>query len=174
MQEVHAELPVITGRIELVEIDDRRQTPALERRIAVAERRGSPRRKILKIARTYWQNGDSVECGIRNLSESGAQLEVRGPIPNSFDLVIDCDQFRRTCCVIWRNAGRIGVRFVEQNTPAQVSGGSVSRITEFRQYAEVCRTLARSSELWSREMLLKMAAAWETHARRPRNKASIW
>jgi hypothetical protein len=93
MQEVHAELPVITGRIELVEIDDRRQTPALERRIAVAERRGSPRRKILKIARTYWQNGDSVECGIRNLSESGAQLEVRGPIPNSFDLALTAISF---------------------------------------------------------------------------------
>jgi PilZ domain-containing protein len=172
MQDARTKSPVDTGLIELPELDDRRSFS--ERRMAASDRRDTPRRKMLKVGRTYWANGDSIECSVRNLSESGAQLQVRGTIPNIFDLVIGDDQFRRSCCVVWRNAERVGVRFIESFKPVRSSVGPVSRITEFRQYAEFCRTLARGADVLSREMLLKMATAWEAHARRPRRRANIW
>jgi len=172
MQDARTKSLADTGRIEPSELDDRRTFA--ERRIAVNERRGSPRRKILKVGRTYWPNGDSIECSVRNLSESGAQLEVNGTIPKTFDLVIGVEQFRRSCSVVWRNSERVGVRFIDSRKPARSPERLVNKITEFRQYAEFCRTLARGADAMSREMLLKMAIAWEAHARRPRRKASTW
>jgi hypothetical protein len=88
--------------IQLAEIDDRRQN---------SDRRGLPRRKIIKGGRTFWPNGDSSECIVYNLSASGAHLEIRGPAPNVFDLEIDGDRSRRSCVVVWRKAKRIGVKF---------------------------------------------------------------
>ena len=172
MQDARTKSPADTGRIELSDLDDRRAFP--ERRIAGNDRRGAPRRKMLKIGHAYWSNGYSIECSVKNLSESGAQLEVCGIIPNTFELVIRDDQFRRTCFVVWRNAQRVGVRFTNSHKPTRASEGQISRITEFRQYAEFCRTLARNADVLSREMLLKMAKAWEAHARRPRRRANIW
>jgi hypothetical protein len=166
-----AESPGI-GRFEEAEIEDRRTDP--ERRITGKDRRASPRRRLLKTGRTYWQNGDSGECRVRNLSETGAQIEVHGPIPNAFDLVIGSDEFRRSCCVVWRNTSRVGVRFVGSDGASRTSTSLSTRITETRTYAEVCRTLATTVDVLSREVLLKMAGAWEAHARRPRKKAISW
>ena len=70
---------MIAANIEVAqqgEVGDRRQTP---------DRRSSTRRKILKGGRTYWLNGDSSECTVLNVSETGAHLELRGPAPNVFD-----------------------------------------------------------------------------------------
>jgi hypothetical protein len=54
-------------------IDDRRSNP--DRR-ANSDRRRSPRKKVLKGGRTAWQNGDSTECVVHNLS--GAVRNVVG------------------------------------------------------------------------------------------------
>jgi hypothetical protein len=170
MQEARTKSLTVSGRIEVSEIDDRRTSP--ERRIAENDRRASPRRKMLKVGRTYWANGYSIECRVRNLSETGAQLEVCGMVPNTFDLVIGADQFRRSCSVVWRNSDRVGVKFIEARKPARPSEGLVSKSTEFRQYAEFCRSLAGGADVLSREVLLKMALAWEAHTRRPRRKLS--
>jgi len=160
---------ISTGRIEPVEVDDRQELfdgrVIADRRVDGGDRRKSPRQKILKGGTTFWPNGDGIECGIRNLPETGAQLEVRSPVPNVFDLVIDRDQSRRSCCVIWRNATRIGVRFQEPHRLTREA--TRSRAAEFRQYAELCRTLAERAGLLHREMLLKMAETWEAFARRP-------
>jgi len=171
MQERHREMLSTTEPVEQQEIDDRRILP--ERRTALNDRRESPRQRMLKIGRTYWPNGDSIECEVRNLSLSGAQLEVRGPIPNTFELVIDCDRYRRTCFVVWRNGSRIGVKFARTTQPNSISGGEVSKTTEYRQYAAFCRKLALDSDVLSREMLLKMAMAWEANAQRPRRSEHL-
>jgi hypothetical protein len=54
-----------------------------------------------------------VECLIRNMSETGACLEVASPfgIPDSFTLLIRPEIVKRPCQVAWRDAKRIGVRF---------------------------------------------------------------
>ena len=171
MQDARTKSPGSSGHGELPEVDDRRTSP--ERRGSAGDRRVAPRRKTLKTGRTYWPNGDSSECGIRNVSETGAQLEVRGPIPNAFDLVIGGDPLRLSCSVVWRQMGRLGVRFADPHRPSRASENLVGRTAEFRQYADICRTLARGADALTREVLLKMAAAWEMYARRPRKRANV-
>ena len=145
--------------IQLAEIDDRRKT---------SDRRGLPRRKLLKGGRTFWPNGDSSGCIVYNLSESGAHLGIRGPAPNVFDLEIDGDQCRRSCFVVWRRANRIGVKF--QGSPQSVRAGGSSMKKVAGQYAEVCRMLAKRTDRSHRETLLNMAEAWETVVQRLRKK----
>ena len=143
---------------EPVEIDDRRQLP---------NRRKSPRKKILKGGRTYWPNGDSSECIVYNLSETGAHLELRGPAPNSFDLVVDGDGLRRSCCVVWRRANRVGVKFQEQS---RRTSSTRKQVADLRRYAEECRMLAGTAHPSDRELLLEMAEAWTTVIRRLQRK----
>jgi hypothetical protein len=47
------------------------------------------------------------------LSESGAALDVSYTldIPDEFDLVMETDQLRRQCRVVWRKENRLGVTF---------------------------------------------------------------
>jgi hypothetical protein len=130
-------------------IDDRRRNP---------DRRAAPRKRILRGGLTGWQNGDSSECIVHNLSDTGAHLQICGPIPRTFSLVIDGDAVSRSCRVVWRNATRVGVRFEGQFAIA----GSVS---SFKQHADQCRLLADRAASLDRETLLKMAETWEALTR---------
>jgi hypothetical protein len=148
------------GCTQLGEINDRRLTP---------DQRGSPRRKILKSGRTFWPNGDSSECIVYNLSDTGAHLGTRSPVPNVFDLMVDGDPWRRSCFVIWRKANRIGVKFQE---PSRLESTVVKNTTvHFMRYVEECRTLAQQADPSHRELLLEMADAWATVVRRLRKNA---
>jgi hypothetical protein len=100
-------------------VDDRRLAnrpldPNVEdRRVAGAPRRKWARTKIYKGAQIVWGGGGPIRCIVRNLSEGGACLEVHNPIPNdSFDLIFDTDQARYSCSVVWRQAPKMGVRFL--------------------------------------------------------------
>lgn len=76
------------------------------------EKRSVPRHKVLKGA-TIAFGGNGVECTVRNLSSTGAALDIANPVgvPPSFVLVIEADQFIRRCRPVWRNDKRIGVAF---------------------------------------------------------------
>jgi hypothetical protein len=76
------------------------------------EHRVAPRRRILK-ARTIELSGGGIDCTVKNLSDTGAALEVVTPlyIPDRFTLSIRSDQFKRRCHVVWRRDKRIGVVF---------------------------------------------------------------
>jgi hypothetical protein len=115
----------------------------------------------LKGGLTSWQNGDSVECIVHNLSDTGAHLQVRGPVPKTFNLVIHGDHVSRACCVVWRNANRVGVKF---EAHLEIAGLAAS----FKRHASQCRTLAERAAVLDRETLLKMAEAWEALVRRSR------
>jgi hypothetical protein len=146
--------------IQLGEIDERRLTP---------NRRGSSRRKILKSGRTFWSNGDSSECIVYNLSDTGARLDARSPVPNVFDLVVDGEPWRRSCVVIWRKENRIGVKFHAPSRPdPTIAKYSLAR---FMQFVEECRTLAQRADPSHRELLLEMADAWVVVVRRLRKSA---
>ncbi|MGY2906538.1 PilZ domain-containing protein [Bradyrhizobium sp. URHC0002] len=58
-------------------------------------------------------NGRTIACLIRSQSETGAALEVVGPlgIPTQFTLLIVADRLRRGCTVIWRTEHLVGVKF---------------------------------------------------------------
>ena len=85
-------------------IDDRRKSGG--------DRRSSSRIKTLKGAQISWPAGSAVKCIVRNLSETGAKIEVYSPVPGAFDLVFDSDRSRHSCRVVWRKEPMIGVRFV--------------------------------------------------------------
>jgi hypothetical protein len=74
-------------------------------------KRAVDRRRILKPAKMTF-NGGAVDCVVRNISETGAALEVESPvgIPENFVLSRG-DEISRPCRVVWRKATRIGVRF---------------------------------------------------------------
>jgi hypothetical protein len=76
------------------------------------EGRRAPRHRVLK-AGTISFGGAGISCTIRNLSETGAALEVVSPIgiPQEFILVVEADNSTRQCRVVWRKERRIGVTF---------------------------------------------------------------
>jgi hypothetical protein len=70
------------------------------------------RRRILK-AGSIEIGGDAIDCIVRNVSETGAALEVLSPlyVPDRFTLVVRTDELKRPCHIVWRKAKRIGVAF---------------------------------------------------------------
>jgi hypothetical protein len=79
------------------------------------EHRIAPRRRVLKAGSIVF-GGGAIDCTVRNLSETGAALEVVTPlfIPDRFTLVVPSDQLKRPCHVAWRRDRRIGVAFDPQ------------------------------------------------------------
>jgi hypothetical protein len=76
------------------------------------EHRIAARHRVLKTGRIQF-GGGSIDCTLRNLSATGAALDVTSPlgIPTEFVLVIGSDQ--RPCRVVWRKEKRIGVTFAK-------------------------------------------------------------
>jgi hypothetical protein len=74
--------------------------------------RVAPRRRVLK-ARSISFGRASIDCTVRNLSSTGAALEVVSPlyIPDRFKLIVQTDNLNRPCHVVWRKEWRIGVAF---------------------------------------------------------------
>ena len=75
------------------------------------EHRTTPRRRLLKSGKISF-GGGAIDCTVRNLSETGAALEVASPvsIPEDFTLEIEADHV--PCHVVWRKWSRIGVHFL--------------------------------------------------------------
>jgi hypothetical protein len=77
------------------------------------ENRGSQRLRTFKGGSIIFGLAAAVDCIVRNMSASGACLEIKGPvgIPDYFTLVIKPECVKRNCRVVWRSAERIGVLF---------------------------------------------------------------
>jgi hypothetical protein len=78
----------------------------------MVDTRIAPRYRVLK-AGTIEFVGGAINCVVRNLSASGAALEVSNPIgiPTEFTLVVPGDGLHLPCHVVWRREYRIGVAF---------------------------------------------------------------
>ena len=76
------------------------------------EVRRAPRRRVLK-AGSITFGGGTIDCTVRNVSETGAALEVVSSlyIPDRFTLIVQTDQLKRPCRIVWRQKRRIGVVF---------------------------------------------------------------
>ena len=79
------------------------------------EHRIATRHRVLKGGRIQF-GGGSIDCTVRNLSETGAALDVTSPlgIPTEFMLV--ADGIQRPCRVVWRKEKRIGVTFEKEKS----------------------------------------------------------
>jgi len=77
-----------------------------------SDNRGDLRSRTLKGASISFAGG-SIDCTVRNISTSGAALDVASPlgIPDEFVLVVPTDHLRQRCRVVWRKEKRIGVAF---------------------------------------------------------------
>jgi hypothetical protein len=80
----------------------------------MSENRRSARLRTYKGGSIIFGVAAAIDCIIRNMSETGAALEVDNPVgvPNEFTLLIKPEFVKRNCQVIWRSAKRIGVQFV--------------------------------------------------------------
>jgi PilZ domain len=78
----------------------------------MTEQRTVQRHRVLK-GGTIAFNGGGISCTVRNLSDSGAALDVASllGIPPTFALVIDGEPAARPSRIVWRKEKRIGVAF---------------------------------------------------------------
>jgi len=78
----------------------------------VQEKRTIFRKRVLKTAQIVLsEKAPKLDCSIRNLSETGACLQVSTTygIPTNFEIIIDGT--RRHCHSVWRTDTKIGVMF---------------------------------------------------------------
>ena len=78
----------------------------------MSEHRIATRHRILK-AGTIEFSGDAISCTVRNISDTGAAVEINSPLwfPDRFTLSITSDGLRRPCHIVWRKEKLIGVAF---------------------------------------------------------------
>ena len=96
------------------------------------ERRKVPRHRTLKAGMIAFNRAATIECRVRNLSPVGACLDVTSQIgiPEEFTLVVEHEQLRKKCRVIWRNPTRLGVEFLaEKLTPDLVAQSNDEKLS---------------------------------------------
>jgi len=78
----------------------------------MVDTRIAPRYRVAKPAKID-HGGDKINCIIRDLSATGAALEISDivRVPPNFTLIIPEDGLRLRCRVVWRKDFRIGVAF---------------------------------------------------------------
>ena len=78
----------------------------------MVETRIAPRHRVSKPARIEC-DGEKIPCTIRDLSMTGAALEITDKIkiPATFTLIVPEDGLKLPCSVVWRRDFRIGVAF---------------------------------------------------------------
>ncbi len=78
----------------------------------MSQKARAPRQRVLKTGAIHF-GGGVIDCTVRNLSSTGAALDVESPvgIPESFTLAVVADNVRLPCHVVWRKQSRIGVTF---------------------------------------------------------------
>src|SRR3979490_1794000 len=74
------------------------------------ERRAQPRKRVFK-AGTIEFDGVGVDCTVRNISATGAALEVVSPltIPHEITLNLRSGEGRQHCYIGWRKEKTLGV-----------------------------------------------------------------
>jgi hypothetical protein len=85
--------------------------------VSLESKRGAPRQRVLKPGRIEF-NGGTIDCLVRNISDTGAAIEVTSQlgIPGEFNLLMTGNG-GRPCRVMWRRENRIGLAFREGNAP---------------------------------------------------------
>jgi hypothetical protein len=77
------------------------------------ERRTAQRHRDLKQGTLAFKSGGSADCTVRNISSSGARIEIENPLglPGSFTLVVASAHIMRHCHPVWIDRQQMGVAF---------------------------------------------------------------
>lgn len=78
------------------------------------ERRKVTRARVLKAAKMLLWKSSVIDCVARDLTNSGAGLQVSSAadLPESLDLTLDAGHSIRRCRLIWRKLNKAGVEFL--------------------------------------------------------------
>jgi hypothetical protein len=78
----------------------------------MVEKRTTNRNRVFKTG-TIEFGGSAIDCTVRNVSNTGAALDVASPvgIPEKFTLFLPGDGLTFPCRIVWRKERRIGVVF---------------------------------------------------------------
>jgi PilZ domain-containing protein len=76
------------------------------------DKRIAARHRVLKVG-TIEFGASVITCGVRNMSDTGAMLDVATPvgIPEHFILFVRAEGHRVPCHLVWRKERRIGIAF---------------------------------------------------------------
>ncbi|MEA2864347.1 MAG: hypothetical protein QOC84_2303 [Bradyrhizobium sp.] len=79
----------------------------------MAKTRFVPRHRVSKAARIEFLGGKPVDCVVRDLSLTGAKIQVptQVGVPKCFVLAIPGDGLRLPCRIAWRKEFQVGVEF---------------------------------------------------------------
>jgi hypothetical protein len=104
------------ARMDSIRVRERPGLGASHGTCAMSELRKEPRHRTLKTGRIVFNQRRSVlDCTVRNLSSTGACLDVPSTVgvPDVFELIIESESTTRHCQIAWRSERRIGVHFSE-------------------------------------------------------------
>jgi hypothetical protein len=78
------------------------------------QRRKITRTRVLKGAKILLGKSSVIDCVARDLTNSGAGLQVpsANDLPESLDLTLDAGHSIRRCRLVWRKINKVGVEFL--------------------------------------------------------------
>ena len=78
------------------------------------ERRKLARSRVLKGAKLIVGSASTIDCVVRNVTNSGARVQIANTaeLPESLSLTFDGGFTVRRCRVAWRSVTETGVQFV--------------------------------------------------------------
>jgi hypothetical protein len=79
------------------------------------EHRIAPRQRVLKGGRILF-GGGSIDCTVRNISDTGAALDVTSPLGIPTEFTLEANGNQMPCRVVWRKEKRIGVTFAKDKS----------------------------------------------------------
>ena len=116
----------------------------------MAEARGDERvRSFLRARILFNNNSSTIECTIKNISSSGAKIELSSglSVPNEFDLDVPQKGRVYRARLMWRDSASLGVRFVDRPTDHALPDPDISRLErENRQLKATIANLTKRLE----------------------------
>ena len=87
------------------------------------ELRTARRQRVLKLGKIlHVNNASTIDCKIRDISESGARLICgqQVAVPNEFRFVTQSDNIERDAKVMWRKGDEVGISFTSPPRPSLI------------------------------------------------------
>ncbi len=86
----------------------------------MAERRQYPRLRVLKGAKIVLGTTSLFDCVVRNLTNTGARVEIPSSVdlPDVAAITFDGGRTCRPCRLAWRSLNEAGVQFLEADVAA--------------------------------------------------------
>lgn len=106
------DIAVATQHAEAQQPPSGPEEPKVQQAFLARENERALRQRVLKAA-TMEFDGSTMDCVVRNISETGAALDVGAAlhIPSEFNLLISGHGASHRCQVKWRKENRVGVAF---------------------------------------------------------------